>query len=91
MLDPKLLRADIATVAANLARRGVMLDVEKINTLEAERKHIQVKVEELRQERNARSKTIGRAKARGASAAGARPADTGAASAPETTVPSPRP
>jgi seryl-tRNA synthetase len=65
MLDPKLLRADIATVAANLARRGVMLDVEKINTLEAERKHIQVKVEELRQERNARSKTIGRAKAQG--------------------------
>jgi seryl-tRNA synthetase len=65
MLDPKLLRTDIATVAANLARRGVMLDVEKINTLEAERKHIQVKVEELRQERNARSKTIGRAKAQG--------------------------
>ena len=65
MLDPKLLRSDIDRVAANLARRGVRLDVGEINALEAQRKAVQVKVEALRQERNTRSKNIGKAKASG--------------------------
>ncbi len=65
MLDPKLLRSDIDRVAANLARRGVRLNVGEINALEAQRKAVQVKVEALRQERNTRSKNIGKAKASG--------------------------
>jgi len=65
MLDPKLLRTDIDAVAANLARRGYELDVAGFNTLEDRRKSLQVKVEELRNERNVKSKSIGQAKARG--------------------------
>ncbi|MCC5860746.1 MAG: serine--tRNA ligase [Gammaproteobacteria bacterium] len=65
MLDPKKLRQDIDAVAANLARRGVSLDTAGFNALEARRKGVQVRTEELRNERNARSKAIGQAKARG--------------------------
>ncbi len=65
MLDPHLLRSDLETVAARLARRGFVLDVEKYRALEAERKDIQVLTQSLQQERNSRSRAIGRAKAAG--------------------------
>jgi seryl-tRNA synthetase len=65
MLDPKLLRQDLDSVAANLARRGFTLDRERYLALEAERKTLQTRVESLRQTRNERSKAIGRAKAAG--------------------------
>ncbi|HEX5048758.1 MAG TPA: serine--tRNA ligase [Gammaproteobacteria bacterium] len=66
MLDPKALRQDLDSVAANLARRGFKLDRERYLALEAERKDLQVKVEGWRQARNERSKAIGKAKAAGA-------------------------
>jgi seryl-tRNA synthetase len=66
MLDPKILRQDLDTVVANLARRRFTFDRERYLELEAERKELQVKVEGLRQARNERSKAIGRAKAAGA-------------------------
>lgn len=65
MLDPKLIRADIHAVEANLAKRGFTLDVEKLNILESQRKEIQIRCETLQQERNTRSKNIGKAKAAG--------------------------
>ncbi|ACV26542.1 serine--tRNA ligase [Kangiella koreensis] len=65
MLDPKLLRTDIDAVAKNLAKRGFELDVEQYNKLEEERKAIQVETQELQNERNSSSKSIGQAKARG--------------------------
>src|SRR5687767_5726438 len=65
MLDPKLLRHDLDSVAANLVRRGFKLDRERYAALEAERKELQTRVESLRQTRNERSKAIGRAKAAG--------------------------
>jgi seryl-tRNA synthetase len=65
MLDPKLLRQDLDAVAANLARRGFTLDRGRYLALEAERKELQTRVENLRQTRNERSKAIGRAKAAG--------------------------
>ncbi len=65
MLDPKTLRQDLDTVAANLARRGFVLDRARYLALEAERKELQTRVESLRQTRNERSKAIGRAKAAG--------------------------
>ncbi len=65
MLDPKLLRNDLQTVVADLARRNFSFPVERYQQLEAERKSAQVKAEELRQERNSRSKNIGNAKAAG--------------------------
>jgi seryl-tRNA synthetase len=65
MLDIKLLRQDLDAVVANLARRGFKLDRERWLALESERKELQVEVERLRQTRNERSKSIGRAKAAG--------------------------
>jgi seryl-tRNA synthetase len=65
MLDPKTLRQDVDAVAANLARRGFKLDRTRYLALEAERIELQVRVEGLRQERNERSKAIGRAIAAG--------------------------
>ena len=65
MLDPKLLRTEPDRVAANLARRGFMLDVAALAALEERRKDIQVRTDALRAERNARSKAIGKAKAGG--------------------------
>src|SRR5215467_2162646 len=66
MLDIKLLRHDFDSVAANLARRGFTLDREKWTRVETQRKDLQIEVERLRQTRNERSKSIGRAKAAGA-------------------------
>ena len=65
MLDPRLLRQDIARTAANLARRSFTLDVGVVARIEEQRKQGQVAVDALRNERNARSKAIGAAKGRG--------------------------
>ena len=65
MLDPKLLRTELENTAASLARRGYTLDTASISTLEDQRKTLQVRTQELQNERNTRSKAIGRAKASG--------------------------
>lgn len=65
MLDSKLIRTNPEAVAAALIKRGYVLDVERIKVLEEERRAIQTKTESLQQERNTRSKNIGKAKAAG--------------------------
>ncbi|ODA22774.1 serine--tRNA ligase [Photobacterium damselae] len=65
MLDSKLLRTELDDTAEKLARRGFKLDVENLRQLEEQRKSLQVKTEELQAQRNARSKSIGQAKAKG--------------------------
>ncbi|MBU3620927.1 serine--tRNA ligase [Polynucleobacter sp. CS-Odin-A6] len=65
MIDPQLLRKDIAAVAARLATRKFQLDVEKFNTLEAERKLLQTRTEELQAKRNQLAKAIGMKKGKG--------------------------
>ena len=65
MLDPNLLRTELDVVAEKLARRGFILDVDKLRKLEQQRKDLQIKTETLQAERNSRSKTIGAAKAHG--------------------------
>ena len=65
MLDPALLRRDLAATAARLATRGVELDTARIGRLEDERKDVQARTQALQHERNTRSKAIGRAKAGG--------------------------
>ncbi|MBV7297620.1 serine--tRNA ligase [Enterovibrio paralichthyis] len=65
MLDSKLLRTELDATAEKLARRGFKLDVDTLRNLEEKRKSLQVRTEELQAERNARSKSIGQAKAKG--------------------------
>ncbi|QBH95838.1 serine--tRNA ligase [Limnobaculum zhutongyuii] len=65
MLDPNLLRNELDATAEKLARRGFKLDVDTLRKQEERRKVLQVETESLQAERNARSKSIGEAKARG--------------------------
>ncbi len=66
MLDPALLRQQPTELAERLrATRGYDLDVAGFEALEADRKRIQVRTQELQSLRNSRSKAIGHAKAKG--------------------------
>jgi seryl-tRNA synthetase len=65
MLDIQLLRKDIDAVARRLADRGYTLDVAAFQTLEAERREIQTRTEDLQARRNSLSKQIGALKGRG--------------------------
>ena len=69
MLDVNLLRSDLASVAAALAKRGVTLDTARFEALESARKDIQVRTQELQSRRNSLSKQIGIAKSKGEDAA----------------------
>ena len=66
MLDPALLRANPAELAVSLrASRGFELDVGRVEALEAQRKQLQIRTQELQNLRNTRSKQIGMLKAKG--------------------------
>ena len=71
MLDPALLRANPSELAQRLlASRGYVLDVSAVESLEATRKQLQTRTQELQNLRNTRSKAIGQAKAKGEDVAG---------------------
>jgi seryl-tRNA synthetase len=65
MLDPRLFRTDLDFVKEQLGRRSFNFNPESYLELEAKRKEVQIKTQELQNERNSRSKAIGQAKANG--------------------------
>ena len=65
MLDIQLLRKDLDGVAKRLADRGYTLDVAAFTALEAERRAVQTRTEDLQARRNSLSKQIGAMKGRG--------------------------
>ncbi|KQR18066.1 MULTISPECIES: serine--tRNA ligase [Xanthomonas] len=66
MLDPALLRQHPADLAERLrSTRSFSLDTAELESLESERKRIQVRTQELQSMRNSKSKAIGQAKAKG--------------------------
>jgi seryl-tRNA synthetase len=65
MLDPRLFRTDLDFVKEQLNRRSFNFNPESYVELEARRKDVQVKTQELQNERNSRSKAIGQAKGKG--------------------------
>ena len=65
MLDIQLVRNDLDAVAARLASRGVTIDIAAFRTLEEQRKHAQVRTQELQARRNASSTKIGELKRKG--------------------------
>jgi len=65
MLDPRLVRDNPQEIADLLKKKGYDFPLDVYNALEAERKQVQVDTERLQQERNTRSKSIGKAKASG--------------------------
>ena len=65
MLDPQLLRTNPEGVAEALATRGYDLDIEAWRELETRRKDLQIRTQELQNQKNQSAKSIGQAKARG--------------------------
>ncbi|MYF49679.1 MAG: serine--tRNA ligase, partial [Gammaproteobacteria bacterium] len=65
MLDLKQLRRNPDEAARRLRVRGFNLDTAEFRALEEERRQLQSQTEQLQRERNASSKAIGAAKARG--------------------------
>ena len=65
MLDPVHLRKNLTATAERLAKRGFVLEVDRIAALEEERRRVQMETQELQAQRNARSKAMGAAKAAG--------------------------
>jgi len=73
MLDINLLRKDLPSAIARLETRKhpqAFLNVEAFQTLEAERKAVQIRTEELQGQRSTLSKQIGQLKSRGEDASG---------------------
>jgi len=65
MIDPKLVRNDLAFVAERQQVRNFSIDSEQLSQLEIRRKEVQQRSEQLQADRNAKSKAIGKAKAQG--------------------------
>jgi seryl-tRNA synthetase len=69
MLDPKLLRSELNSIAQSLKIKGFELNCDDFLSLESQRKELQLKAEAVQQERNAYAKSmgklIGQAKANG--------------------------
>ena len=65
MLDPQLFRNALADTAEKLKLRGYALDQDAWSALESQRKAVQIKTEQLQNERTVKSKSIGQAKAKG--------------------------
>ncbi|MBK6638090.1 MAG: serine--tRNA ligase [Rhodocyclaceae bacterium] len=65
MLDIQLLRTHLTDVAARLAGRKYVLDTAAFEALEAERKRLQTRTQELQAQRNALSKQVGMLKGKG--------------------------
>ncbi len=65
MLDPHLFRTDLNAVKQQLDRRSFAFDTAAYEALESRRKTVQIKTQELQNERNKSSKSIGQAKAKG--------------------------
>ena len=65
MLDPKRVRTSIDSIAAQLKKRGFSFNISKFNALEDQRKVLQIKIQDLQNQRNIKSKEVGFAKAAG--------------------------
>lgn len=65
MLDPKWIRSEPEALARRLLKRNCVLDVKLLAELDSKRKQLQLETENLQNERNSRSKAIGKAKAAG--------------------------
>ncbi len=65
MLDPHLFRTDLELVKKQLDRRSYAFDYQAYEALESRRKVVQVKTQELQNEKNKSAKSIGQAKAKG--------------------------
>jgi seryl-tRNA synthetase len=65
MLDAKILRTQTQEIADRLARKKYRLNVDALQKLELQRRAVQSQTEALQNDRNQRSKEIGKAKAAG--------------------------
>ena len=65
MLDPKRIRSEPELLAQRLRKKKFELDVPRLAQLDGRRRELQLRTEALQNERNSRSRAIGRARAAG--------------------------
>ena len=65
MLDPQLLRSEPDAIADRLAVKKYALDVDRLRSLDDQRKTLQTELQNLQAERNRSAKEVGRLKAAG--------------------------
>jgi seryl-tRNA synthetase len=65
MLDPQLIRSQVAEVAERLKVKGFHLDIELLQSLDSRRKQLQTEQQELQAKRNSAAKEVGKIKAAG--------------------------
>ena len=65
MLDPQLLRSEPEALADRLAIKRYVLDVDRLRSLDDQRKNLQTELQSLQAERNRSAKEVGRLKAAG--------------------------
>ena len=65
MIDIQLLRQNLTNIAEKLSNRGYKLDIDNFQSLEQQRKQLQMRTEELQAQRNHFSKQIGALKSQG--------------------------
>ncbi len=65
MLDPKRLRTDLDTIVKKLRIKRFEFDTSLFNQLEEQRKSLQIRTQNLQNQRNLQSRAIGKAKAQG--------------------------
>ena len=65
MLDPKLLRQNLEFIVSGLGKRSFNLDIKFWKSSEEKRKILQLETEELRAQRNQKSREIGASKTKG--------------------------
>ncbi len=73
MIDPKIIRDDINSIRTLLVKRNMQsaVDVDKLKSIDDERRELSLKSDDLREKRNRLSKTIGQLKSQGKDAADA--------------------
>ncbi len=71
MIDPKIIRDDIDSVRALLAKRNMQgaVDIDQLKRIDEERRELALKSDDLREKRNRLSKAIGQVKSKGGDAA----------------------
>ncbi|MEE8365932.1 MAG: serine--tRNA ligase, partial [Gammaproteobacteria bacterium] len=65
MLDPKRLRTDLDAIVEKLRIKNFEFDTATFNQLEEQRKSLQIQTQNLQNERNLKSRAIGKAKTQG--------------------------
>src|SRR3954468_18401821 len=65
MLDPRLYREDVDTIRKGLDRRGAKIDLDAMVNIDIEKRKVNLRLDQLKEERNAATEQIAQMKRSG--------------------------